>query len=126
MSNNSDDRLIEGLVRRSFVPKGFRPTTEADEDAMLDAMGDVELSSTKLDRVLGKIRGEIPFGIDAPRETPPSTPSTTSEEVELAAMFRGEGEDIPQELADRLKELEEDAATEPIDDEDQDEECENG
>ena len=42
---------------------------------------------------------------------------------ELTAMFRNEGEDLPGEIADRLKELEKEAAQDPDDDSQDDGPC---
>lgn len=108
MTSERQEKLIDGLLRRAIIAKGYRPRTEDEEDAMLEAFGHVEISEAKRDRMLRKIRGEQQFDAELPGEFSGGTAAEVNEE--LAAMFRGEGEEISPELQARLDELERRAA----------------
>lgn len=56
MTNKNSDRVFDGLIHRSIVPKGFRPETDAEIEAMLESLGSGEISDEKRRRMLAKIR----------------------------------------------------------------------
>jgi Fe-S-cluster containining protein len=126
MSDEKTESLLNGLLRRSLVAPGFRPRTAAEEDAALEALGDVPLSPQQHTRMLQKINGELPcFMVNESTDycsEQESEPLVTSE---FAAMFKlGEGETMSEELAQRLRELEKEAnELEPHEDEEIDEDC---
>lgn len=125
MTNERQENLMNGLLRRALVPKGFRPRSADDEDAMLKALGHVEISVDKRERVLAKILGKQPFDLGRSSE-PESRTETAAINEELAVMFREEG-DISPEVQQRLSELER-AASESFDqvDDIDDEEIQDG
>lgn len=107
MSKDKNEELLDGLLRRAIVPAGLRPRSEQDEDAMLDAMGYVEISPQKRDRMLRKIRGEEPYALERPEPTAAEAHPNVA--AELAPMFRDEG-DIPPDLQRELEDLERETA----------------
>ena len=112
MTRERDERLFDGLVRRAFVPTGFRPETAAGEEAMLEALGHIPISEDRCDRILQKASGELSFDCELATEATPGHVEQRAESAELAAMFRGEGEDLSADLADRLRKLEEETEEE--------------
>lgn len=118
MTGDRQEKLINSLLRRALVPKGFRPGNQTDEEAMLQALGHVEIEPDHQARMLEKIRGQRPF--DCEQTPEPIVNGEIEVNQELAAMFKNEGEDLPPEIADRLKELESEASQEPDDDPDDD------
>lgn len=113
-----DDRLIDGLVHRSLVSRGFRPETDEEIDAMLEGLGSGEIPQDKLARMLGKIEGTTSMAWDFVEEEPSQWDSDSAEATELAEMFRAKGEPLPPELEAKLREMEEKASEPPADDED--------
>jgi len=117
---DQNDRILDGLVRRTIVPKGFRPETDAEIEAMLDGLGQGEMPDDKLQRMLGKINGQIPMSWERDDEVSPYRDCDTAEARELAEMFRAKGEELPPELQEKLREMEERAAEYPDEEEDTD------
>ena len=114
MTSDRQEKLINGLLRRALVPKGFRARNQEEEDAMLQALGHVEIEPEQQKRMLEKIRGLRPYDCEEPPE--PVIDAKMEVDQKLAAMFRNEGEDLPREISDRLKQLETDADQESEDD----------
>lgn len=122
MSEKQDrgDRFFDGLVRRAIVPRGFRPQNDQEIESMLDALGTGEMSDEKLQRMLGKIHGMIPMSWEADRTEATSLDLESVEARELAQMFRAKGEELPPELEQKLRELEQRAAQPPDEEENSD------
>src|SRR5580692_6569578 len=117
MSSEADDRIFDELVRRSFVAKGFRPSTDEAVEAILDALGGSEIDGSKLARMLRKVRREEPMGWEHPTNSPVCAAEEANETRELVEMFRAKGEEISEDIAEKLSELERKAAEEPDGDE---------
>ena len=113
----NDDLFLEQLLRRALVPKGFRPRTEEGVGEVLDALGQVEISDLERDRVVDKILGRRPYYKELESESICEHEQVPSKSEELVEMFRGEGEEIPPEVAERLRQLEAEATQEPDDEE---------
>lgn len=119
MKGKDEDKLFDGLVRRCFVPKGFRPESEEDIDTMFEALGSSDLSETKRSRMLRKIRGEEPLIWERSDSTGVRLDSA-AQAREMVEMFRARGEEVPAELEERLRELEQQAAQEVDEESDED------
>lgn len=117
MTNRNEDAFMDGLFRRALVPKGFRPRTEEGVDEVLRALGQVEVSNEERQRVVEKIFGLRPCNKSPEAKSDYVPEQLDSRSEELVEMFRGEGEDVPPEIAERLQQLENEAAQEPDDDE---------
>lgn len=113
MTNQDEDRMFDKLVRRSLVPRGFRPESDEDIEAMFDAFGESELSESKRKRMLRKIRGEEPLVWEQEQDSPSVRIESAADVREMVEMFRSKGEELPPELEERLRELEQQAAEEP-------------
>lgn len=117
MTNRNEDAFMDGLFRRALVPKGFRPRTEEGVDEVLRALGQVEVSDEERQRVVEKILGLRSHKKSSEAKSDCAPEQMDSRTEELVEMFRGESEDVPPEIAERLKQLENEAAQEPDDDE---------
>ncbi len=104
---------FDQLIRRSQVPRGFRPESDAEIEMMLDALGPCELPKAKCQQMLRKICGQEPmvWEIEIIENAPPIlNEESTAELNELVEMFRSKGSDIPPDLQEKLRELEKQAA----------------
>jgi hypothetical protein len=114
------ERLFDGLVRRSLIPRGFRPTSDEEIEAMIDGLKGGEIPEEKLQRMLGKIRGDVPMSWEEPEDSLAEQPAESKEASELAAMYRGEGDELSPELEEKLREFEKRAAEKPAEDDEPD------
>ena len=112
-NDNKQNQLFDGLVQRSLVPRGFRPETDEEIEAMLEGLGSGEVPQDKLQRMLGKIQGDTPMAWEVVAEETASWKSETSEAKELAEMYRSKGEELPPELEAKLREMEQKASELP-------------
>lgn len=112
MTNQHGEKLFDKLVRRSLIPKGFRPESDEDIDAMFDALGQSELSESKRNRMLRKICGEEPMSWNLKQDSNPVHVDSTTDIQEMVEMFRSKGEEVPPDLEEKLRELEQQAAKE--------------
>ncbi len=101
----------------ALVPQGFRPETDAQIEAMLDALGGETLPNEQRERMLRKIHGEEPIGQRPAPEPLPDLTGLTSDQKELVALCRAEGRDIPPEIQAILDEMRKKAAEQKPDDE---------
>ena len=118
MSEYTDAELNE-LVFKAIVPKGLRPETSEEIDAMLDAIGGETPSEETVQRMLRKIRGEEPLG--EPQESV-GLDSSDAAAVDMSAtelaLFRNRDDDIPPEVEQLLKDMEDEAMKDGEDGED--------
>lgn len=119
MTNQDEDTMFDKLVRRSLVPKGFRPESDQDIEAMFDALGESEFSESKRDRMLRKIRGEEPMIWEQVHDSTTVDVESASDIREMVEMFRSKGEEVPPELDEKLRELEQRAAEEADENDDE-------
>lgn len=120
MSDSERDEQFDDFVRRVIVPRGFRPKTDEEVEAMLDGLKGEKLAKEKLERMLAKARGEMPMSWEVTEEAIEQSPMESSEAKELAAMFREEGEELTPEQEEKLKEFEDRASQPPAEDDDPD------
>ena len=109
---------IESLVRQTIVPIGFRPQSDREIDQMLDAFGPEEVTNAKLERMLDKISGRGGHGSERPHVFFVAEFEETSESKEMAEMFRAQGDDLPADLEEQLREMERRASEPPGEDSD--------
>lgn len=113
LDSNSEKKILS-LVRKSTVPKGYRPETDDEIDAMLDGIGPSPIADDKLSRVLRKFSGDEPI---FPMETfcESLADAECEEAMELAAMYKSQGKPIPEGLVAKLRRMEERASKPKID-----------
>jgi hypothetical protein len=108
---------LNDLVFKAIVPKGLRPETPEETDALLDVVGGEKLPEDAIRRMLRKIRGEEPLG------RPPQASGTYSQEAEAASLsdaelahYRNRKGDIPPEVKQLLEDMEDEALQDGEDD----------
>lgn len=113
MSNQSPESRRDAMLRRALVPKGYRPTKDADIEKMLDAVGDQPIDETKIQRMLRKINGQEPVFPEQLSPIPVITGQLTPEEQDVFALCRSKNKPLPPDLAAKVKALEEMTAKKP-------------
>src|SRR5262245_62140557 len=102
MSPEDADKRLRALLAKAILPPD--PCTFDAEriEAMLDAIGGDPFSDEEVDRILKKAKGELPVGPADPVEDVSEETSAETEE-ELLALHRGQGEDLPSEIKEKLR-----------------------
>lgn len=110
MTNQSPDSRRDAMLRRALVPKGYRPTKDADIKRMLNAADDQPIDEAKLQRMLRKINGqELMFPVRTV-PAPMIVDQLTPDEQDVFALCRSKNKPLPPDLAAKVKALEEKAA----------------
>lgn len=119
MTDQTPDKPLDALLRRSLIPRGYRPERDADIEKMLAAMDDEGMTLEKHERMLRKINGEEPTFVPLPHSDSTEVAEQLSEqERELVALHRAQGKPLPPDLAAKLKAMEQRAAQPPSDETD--------
>ena len=118
MPEYTDTELNE-LLFKAIVPKGLRPESPEDIDAMLDAIGGETPSEDTVQRMLRKIREEELLGDPQKKSGPDRSAVETVElsEAELA-LYRNRNNDVPPEIDQLLQDMEHEALDDAEDDKD--------
>lgn len=118
MAEYTDAELNE-LVFKAIVPKGLRPETPEEIDAMLDAIGGEAPSEDTVQRMLRKVRGEEPLG-EPQEKSGLGSPENAAMDLSAAelALYRDRNDDVPPEVEQLLKDMEDEALKDGEDDED--------
>lgn len=98
------DKELNSLIFKAIVPKGLRPTSQGDVEAMLDALGGEEPSEDKLERMLRKVRGVESVGF-CDWESIDSLEKLTVRQEELVAFYRARGKELPPDIQAKLDEI---------------------
>lgn len=106
MHEHDSDSVFARLVRRAIVPKGLRPRSDDQIADMLDTIGGVPVDADKLARVLQKINGTERLGPAPSKVIPCPMPAATSTEAELVALHRAQGQSLPPDVEEKIRELE--------------------
>lgn len=123
MMNNKDEthKVVNRLVYQACIPKGLRPETNEDIDAMLDAIGGDKYSDEKIQRMMQKIMGQIPLDSTTDNITNGYYEEMTEQENELMAMHRDGSEEISSDSQKKLDEMRKRARKKDEDSEDEEE-----
>lgn len=98
---NDNDRQLRRMISDAVIRPGFRPQTDDEIEAMLNALAGESFSDDQVERILKKAKGDLPIG--ERHNAPAFYEESNVEEVgELLAMHRGEGEDMPDEVKEKL------------------------
>lgn len=118
MAKQNPDLRFDRLIKAALVPKGYRPRTPDEIDRMLDVIDAPKVTDEKLQRMLHKINGEEPMFVQPESETPKLGGSElTAAERELVALYKAQGKDLPPEIEEKLKAMEERAGRLPDEEE---------
>ncbi len=118
---SKEDRVLSDLVMSAVVPDGYRPQSDKEIERMLDSLGSQPISAEKRDRMLGKALGRISKRWEDEHDRQSRSVVDSNESRELAEMHREKGEDLPPQLEERLRQMEERASEPPGDEDDSDE-----
>ena len=113
------DAELNKLVFKAIVPKGLRPETPEEIEAMLDTIGGESPSDDTVERMLRKIRGEERLG-EPQEKTENIWTNESTEELSASelALYRNRNDEIPPEIQKQLQDLEEEALEDSEDDKD--------
>lgn len=120
INDKNFDRRLSKLLYNALIPRGFRPKTNEEIEAMLETIGGEPLSDEKRERMLRKIRGEEPIGVREKQVVNIETQALTEEQKELVELWRNKSEEIPPDIQAILDDMEKRAADKE-EDEDKDE-----
>ena len=118
-NNEKTQKAINKLIYKAHVPKGLRPETNEDIDAMLDAVGGGKYPDEKIQRMMQKIKGHFPLHSETANLPDSSYEEITEQESELLAMHRDGSEDISSDSQKILDEMRKRARKEHEDTEDE-------
>jgi hypothetical protein len=120
MTPEEADKRLREKIERAFVPADLCTTDPAAVEALLDAAKAEPFPEDKVQRMLKKLRGDVPLGkreeeAREEEEQPEwSETELTQEEEELVALYRhGGGGDLPAEVKEKLRKLREKAKRQP-------------
>lgn len=102
---DENQKQINKLIYNASVPKGLRPESKEDIDAMLDTIGGQEYSDDKFQRMMKKIKGEIPIRADHVKLTESFNEEMTEHESKLVGMHRDGSKDISPDSQKKLDEM---------------------
>ncbi len=118
MAKQNPDLRFDRLIKAALVPKGHRPRTPEEIDQMLNLIDAPEIGDQKLQRLLHKVNGEEPTFVEPEPVAPqPGNNELTAAERELVALYKSQGKDLPPEIQEKLKAMEERANRPPDEEE---------
>lgn len=109
VGDKDSDRQLRRLLYQILIPRGYRPRSDQEIDAMLDTIGGEPLSEEKKARMLRKIQSGEGIGVrdKVLSDVVYADFETLSEEQkELVSLCRAKGEEIPPEIQAILDEME--------------------
>ena len=110
INDRNYDRRLSKLLYNALIPRGFRPKSNDEIEAMLETIGGESLSEEKHERMLRKIRGEETIGERQKQVVSVDFQALTEEQRELVELWRAKGEEIPSDIQALLDEMEKRAA----------------
>lgn len=121
MSIEDQDQRLMNLIAEALIPRGFRPQSDNEIEALLDAMDGEPLSEEKIKRILARARGKMPIGERNFASVETIEHTLSESEKELVALYRSQGKELPPDIQKKLEELRKKAK-----EEEKEEEKENG
>jgi len=104
MPGKYNEQKLNSLIFEAIIPKGLRPESQSDIEVMLDVTGGEKFTEDKLQRMLGKVRGEEPIGF-CDWKSLDSLEKLTERQQELVVFYRSRGRELPQEVKSKLDEI---------------------
>ena len=109
MTPEEHDRPIRDLIAKHYLPPDLCPSAPDEIEKMLDAAGGTPLEEEQIERMLKKARGELPVGEREDEEPEWSEEEEQETQGELLALHRNEGNELPPDVAEKLRRLREQA-----------------
>jgi hypothetical protein len=124
MTPEDPDKRLRERIEKAFVPADLCSTDPAAVEALLDAAKAEPFPEDKVQRMLKKLRGELPISKreqakekenkEEEEEEPAwSETELTQEEKELVALYRNGGGELPPAIKEKLRRLRDKAKREP-------------
>jgi len=105
MPIEDQERRLMDLIAEALIPRGFRPQSDNEIEALLDAMDNEPLSEEEIKRILAKARSKMPIGERNVAPVEPIDYPLSESEKELVALYRSQGKELPPEIQKKLEEL---------------------
>jgi hypothetical protein len=112
MSDDQKDQRLLDLLYEATVPLGYRPESDEEIEAMLDACSDIELSEQQIARMLRRASGDMSAFIRPVAETVFEESMLSESQKELVALHRAKGTALPPEVTALLQRLRDQARME--------------
>jgi hypothetical protein len=118
MTPDDSDKRLRAKIERAFLPADLCTTDPTSIEALLDAAKAEPFPQEKVERMLKKLKGDVPLGErkqEEEEEGPVWTESELTEEEEaLVALHRNSGGELPPAIQEKLRRLREQARSEPM------------
>jgi hypothetical protein len=105
MSIEDQDQRLTDLIAEALIPRGFRPQSDNEIEALLDAMDSEPLNEEEIKHILAKARGKVPIGERKVASIEQIEYAFSESEKELVALYRSQGKELPPEIQKKLEEL---------------------
>ena len=105
MSNaeREPDSLLREMISKAVIRPGFRVESNDEIETMLDALGGDPFTDEVVSRIVRKAWGDLP--IDPKRPVSDVGSGSFAQEEELLALYRSGGEEIPEDIRQKLDEF---------------------
>ena len=107
MNDNTNDKRLARMISDVVIPPGFRPSSEDEVDAMLDAMGGDDFPEDKVTRIMFKANEVSQIDDRDSVIANELDESLQDQQSELLALHRGEGDELPDNIQRKLDSLRE-------------------
>jgi hypothetical protein len=98
MSIEDQDQRLTDLIAEALIPRGFRPQSDNEIEALLDAMDSEPLNEEEIKHILAKARGKVPIGERKVASIEQIEYAFSESEKELVALYRSQGKELPPEI----------------------------
>jgi hypothetical protein len=120
MTPKDPDKRLREKIEKAFVSADLCTTDPAEVEALLDAAKAEPFAEDKVQRMLKKLKGDLPIGKreqqqeeDEEEEEPVWTEGEMTEVEELVALHKNSSGELPPEIQEKLRQLREKARREP-------------
>lgn len=116
MTPEDPGKRLREKIEKAFVPADLCTTDPTAVEALLDAVKAEPFAEDKVQRMLKKLKGDLPIGKreQQQEEEPVWTEGEMTEEEEaLVALHKNSSGELPPEIQEKLRRLREKARREP-------------
>jgi hypothetical protein len=115
MAPDDPDKRLREKIEKAFVPADLCTNDPAAVEALLEAAKAEPFAEDKVQRMLKKLKGDLPIGKREQQQEEPvcSEGEMTQEEEALIALHKNSSGELPPEIQEKLQRLREKARREP-------------
>ncbi|MEM7811330.1 MAG: hypothetical protein AAF532_07635 [Planctomycetota bacterium] len=106
---NKKGLFLDALVFRAMVPKAYRSPEDFESDDASEAIDDKQPSESEVSRLMSRIFDVSPDGDATSSDDCGDSFSVASEAHELSGMCRGRGDELPEDVEEKLRKIREEA-----------------